>query len=397
MSKDEIKIEDLLRRGVEEVTDKKRLQKALLSGNKLRIKHGIDPTGPQIHIGRAVSIWKLRDLQELGHQIVLVIGDFTAQIGDASDKESMRKPLSFKEIKKNMQGYGRQLGRIIDLKKTELRYNSEWLGRLGAQELLALASHFSAQQMIQRRNFKERWMKQKTIGLHEILYPLLQGFDSVAVRADLELGGSDQLFNLQVGRAIQRLYGQAPQNIITLRMVCGTDGRKMSASWGNTIGIEDSAKEQFGKLMTLRDELVGEYFELCSRMPFAEVKKWQKLLAGKKVNPRDAKMLLAQKMVSLYHGEKAAIQAAVEFERTFRGKKQPSGIPTLKIAKKTIPLIELLMKTEYVSSRSEAKRIIQQKGIRINGEIHDNWQEQVIAKKGMVVRVGKRKFAKIIK
>ena len=267
------KVEEVLTRGVEKVINLNHLRKRLLSGRKLRIKHGIDPTGPKIHIGRATQLWKLKDFQELGHKIILIIGDFTAQIGDASDKQAMRRPLTAKEVKENMKNYIKQIAKILDIKKVEFHYNSEWLNKLTIKKLLNLAMNFTAQQTIQRRNFKERWERGKPIGLHELAYPLLQGYDSVAVKADVELGGFDQLFNLKIGRDVQKIFGQESQDIMTLKMLFGPDGRKMSTSWGNVINIVDGPDEQFGKIMSMKDELILDYFELCTRIPLEEIKK----------------------------------------------------------------------------------------------------------------------------
>ncbi len=249
------------------------LKKRLLSGEKLRIKHGIDPTGSKIHIGRATQLWKLKAFQDLGHKIVLIIGDFTAQIGDASDKQAARKPLSEGEIRKNLKNYLKQIGKILDIKKTEAHYNSEWLKKMTVRDLLRLSMGFTAQQMIQRRNFKERWDQGKPIGLYELDYPLLQGYDSVAIKADLEIGGVDQLFNLQAGREIQKMFNQKPQDILTLKMLSGLDGRKMSTSWGNVINMIDFPNDMFGKMMSMHDEMIVDYFELCTKIPLAEIEK----------------------------------------------------------------------------------------------------------------------------
>jgi len=381
------KIQELLSRGIEEVVDEKHLQAGLLSGAVLRVKHGVDPTGPKIHIGRAAQFLKLRDFQALGHQVVLIIGDFTAQIGDASDKQAMRQTLSEKEVRENMKGYLGQIGRILDIKKTEIHYNSEWLGKLTARELLALARNFTAQQMIQRRNFKERWDGAKPIGLHELYYPLLQGLDSVKVQADVELGGFDQLFNLNAGRDIQKLFHQPPQDIMTLKMLFGLDGRKMSTSWGNVINIGDPPDEQFGKIMSLKDELIADYFELCTRVPPEKV-------VG--LPPREAKARLAREIVAIYHGEKIALSAEKEFNRIFRDKKAPSVVPAVSIKESELSLLDLLIKTKMASSKAEARRLVDQGGVAIDSEVQEDWQRIVKIKKGEVIRVGKRKFAKII-
>ena len=390
------KVEEVLTRGVEKVINLNHLRKRLLSGRKLRIKHGIDPTGPKIHIGRATQLWKLKDFQELGHKIILIIGDFTAQIGDASDKQAMRRPLTAKEVKENMKDYIKQIAKILDIKKVEIHYNSEWLNKLTIKKLLNLAMNFTAQQTIQRRNFKERWERGKPIGLHELAYPLLQGYDSVAVKADVELGGFDQLFNLKAGRDIQKIFGQEPQDIITLKMLFGLDGRKMSTSWGNVINITDKSEEQFGKIMSMKDELILDYFELCTRITLEEIKKMGKELKKNQINPRDLKLKLAREIVRLYHGKKAAKRAEKEFRRVFERKELPSRIPNISIKVKKLNILNLLVETKLTSSKSEAKRLILQKAVKINGVLKENWQEIIEIKNGMVIQVGKRRFRKVV-
>ena len=390
------KIEELASRNVEEIFEKESLIRKLKSGKQLRIKHGIDPTGPKIHIGRAVQFWKLRAFQDLGHKIVLIIGDFTAQIGDASDKQAMRKPLAESEIKANLKDYAKQISKILDIRKTEIQYNSKWLNKLTAKDMLSLAMRFTAQQMIQRRNFKERWDSGKPIGLHELSYPLFQGYDSVSVKADVEIGGSDQLFNLQAGRELQKTFGQNPQDIMTLKMLSGLDGRKMSTSWRNVITIVDEPNDMYGKIMSMQDGLISEYFELCTSLPIAEVEKIKNDLATGSVNPRDLKARLAKEIVAIYHGRKLAEVAEREFEKVFKEKEIPSQIPETKIEEKEIPILDLLEKTGLVSSKAEAKRLILQKGVKINNEVQDDWKKSVEIKKRTVVQVGKRKFAKII-
>jgi len=247
---------------------------------------GIDPTGPKIHLGRATALLKLKDFQELGHKIILIIGNFTAQIGDASDKDSLRRPLTEDEIKKNLETYLIQIGKILDINKVQVCYNEQWLSVLKLRTLLSLSMNFTAQQMIQRRNFKERWEAGKPIGLHEMFYPILQGYDSVAVNADIEIGGFDQLFNLKIGREVQKFFGMEPQDIMTLKMIYGLDGRKMSTSWGNVINILDEPNLMFDKIMSLKDNLIINYFECCTRVPIEQVKKYEKALNDKKVKPQ---------------------------------------------------------------------------------------------------------------
>ena len=396
VNSDSKKIKEILTRGVEEVINLDHLRKRLLSGRVLRIKHGIDPTGPQIHIGRAVQLWKLKDFQELGHKIILIIGDFTAQIGDASDKQAMRRPLTTKEVKENMKDYIKQIGKILDITKVEFHYNSEWLNKLTAKELLNLAMNFTAQQTIQGRNFKERWEAGKPIGLHELDYPLLQGYDSVQVKADVELGGFDQLFNLKVARDIQKIFSQEPQDIMTLKMLFGPDGRKMSTSWGNVINITDKPEEQFGKIMSMKDEFILDYFELCTRNPAGEIKNMGNKLKCGQVNPNDLKIKLAREIVKMYYGETAALKAEREFKMVFKEKKLPSKILGVRIKEEKLNILEFLVKTKLVSSKSEAKRLILQKGVKIDGEIQGNWQKIIGIKKGIVIQVGKRRFVKVI-
>ncbi len=390
------RIEEILTRGVEEVISKALLAGKLKSRSKLRIKFGIDPTGSKIHIGRAVPLWKLKAFQELGHQIVLIIGDFTGQIGDASDKQAMRKRLSEQEAKENLKNYAKQIGRILDMDKVEIRYNSEWFKKMNIKDLLNLAMNFTVQQMIHRRNFKERWDKGSPIGLHEIDYPLLQGFDSKAVKADVEIGGFDQLFNLKIGREIQKIFNQKPQDIMTLKMLPGLDGRKMSTSWGNVINIADKPKEQFGKIMSIKDELILSYLELCTKTPLSEIKEIEEKLKAKKVNPREIKLKLSREIVSLYHGKKPAFEAEQEFERVFKRKKLPSQILEARIKEKSLNLLDLLKKTKIASSKAEAKRLILQSGIKIDKEIQKDWRRRIKIKKGMIIQAGKRRFSRLI-
>ena len=392
---DSEKIQQILSRGVEEIIDREHLEKRLLSGEKLRIKHGIDPTGPKIHLGRAAQFQKLAEFQELGHKIVLIIGDYTAQIGDASDKLSMRPVLSSSQIKENMKGYRAQIGKILDMKKIEFHYNSEWLGALRAKDLLNLAMKFTAQQMIQRRNFKERWEQGKEIGLHELTYPLFQGYDSVMVKADLEIGGTDQTFNLLAGRKIQEAFGQAPQDIMTLKMLSGLDGRKMSTSWGNLVNIIDPPGEMYGKLMSMRDEMILQYFELCTQVTLREIKKIERALRGG-ANPRDWKAKLAFEIVKLYHGAEEAKRAEGEFNRVFREKELPEDVPEYKIKKKKYKLIDLLAESKLAPSKSRTRQLIEQGGVRINGQPVKDWRYEFLPKSGMIIKVGKRRFIKLI-
>jgi len=393
------KIEEILSRGTEDVIDKKHLKQELLSGRCLNIKFGVDPTGPKIHLGRATALLKLRDFQQLGHRIILIIGNFTAQIGDASDKDSLRKPLSEKEIKENMENYLPQIGKILDLKKVDVYYNEQWLAVLKLHTLLSLTMNFTAQQMIQRRNFKERWEAGKPIGLHEMFYPILQGYDSVAVNADLELGGFDQLFNLKTGRDVQKFFGMKPQNLMTLKMLDGPDGRKMSTSWGNVINILDEPNKMFSKLMEVKDELIYDYFVCCTRVSMKDVKKIKKELDSKKINPKEIKKNLAKAIVTEFHSLDLAEIAEKEYEKVFEKKDLPTQIAAITIKEKEINILELLIKLGLSNSKGEARRLVEQGGIKfiLDGkiEIKSDWQEMVKIKKGTVIQSGKKNFRKI--
>ncbi|MBI3631764.1 MAG: tyrosine--tRNA ligase [Candidatus Staskawiczbacteria bacterium] len=390
------KINEILSRGVEEIFEKENLLKKLQSGGQLRIKHGIDPTGPKIHIGRAFQFWKLRDFQELGHKVVLIIGDFTAQIGDASDKQAMRKTLTEKEIKNNMKDYAKQIGKILDMKKVELHYNSEWFSKMKVRDFVSLQMLFTAQQTIQRRNFKERWDEGKPIGQHELDYPLFQGYDSVMIKADIETGGSDQLFNLQTGREIQKSFNQKPQDIMILKMLSGLDGRKMSTSWGNIITIVDEPKDMYGKIMSMKDELIDEYFELATRLSKNEINGIKKSLN----NPRNIKARLAKEIVTLYHGKTKAQKAEEEFNKVFRDRQAPSEIEIFKTDEKEYPVLDLLFDSKIVLSKNEAKRLVE--GGAVTTEINnektkiDDWKKMIEIQNNMIIKVG-RKFIKIKK
>lgn len=390
------KIEEILNRGTEDIIEKKHLKEALFSNKKLNIKLGIDPTGPKIHLGRATILMKLKDFQDLGHKITLIIGDFTALIGDASDKTAMRKPLSSEEIKENMKNYLPQIGKIIDLKKVDVRYNSEWLKKLSIKEMISICMHFTAQQMIQRRNFKERWSEGKEIGLHELLYPIFQGYDSVAIKSDIEIGGFDQLFNLKAGREMQKIFNQKPQDIMTLKMIYGLDGRKMSTSWGNVINVTDDPKDIFGKIMSLKDELIFDYFETCTRVPIGKIKEIKKTIK----NPKEVKKILGMEIIKQFYSEKEAREAKAEFEKVFEKKDLPTEIKEIRIKEKELNILDLIVLTRLSKSKAEAKRVVEQGGIKIiRGEeivIEKDWKK-IITIDDMVIQSGKRNFIKIKK
>lgn len=384
------KIAELLSRGVEEVINREDLEKKLKSGKQLRIKLGIDPTSPNIHVGRAVPLFKLRDFQKLGHKIVLIIGDFTGVIGDTSDKDSERPMLTEEAIKLNLQTYIEQARKVIDIDECEVHYNSEWLGKLNYHEIGRQADVFSLNEFISRENIKKRLDAGKRISLRELLYPLMQGYDSVAIRADVEIGGTDQRFNLLAGRELQRNYHQEAQNIITNPLIEGLDGRKMSSSWGNTINLLDSANDMFGKVMSLSDELIIKYFMLTTRVELAEIKRYQEgLLAGE--NPRDHKMKLASEIVRFYHSEKEAEAAQEYFVKTFSKKEAPEVMPEIKPT--SYDILTVLIESGLALTKSEAKRTVEQSGVKIDGLVVSDIKK--IVKKGNVIQKGKRFFVKI--
>jgi len=387
-------VKNLLSRNVEKVINKSHLEKSLLSGKKLRVKHGIDPTGEKIHLGRAVSLWKLREFQNLGHKIVLIIGDFTAQIGDPSDKLLKRPFLTKAQVERNLKNYLPQIGKIINLKKTEVRYNSEWLGKLKFREISELADIFSVQQMIRRRNFNERWKKNQEISLRELTYPLMQGYDSVAVKADVEIGGSDQLFNLLAGRKIQEHYDQKPQDILTTMMLLGLDSRKMSTSWGNVINVSDPPDEQYGKIMSMHDNQIVNYFGLVTDVEEKVIAAYAKELKSKKTNPKFIKEKLAFEIVKKYHGAEAANKAAKKFEALFSKKGTIKGLRDFKVLRR-ISAVDFVFRSGVVKSKSEARRLVEQGGFDVDGVAKKKPQEILNLRGGEVLKIGKKSFFRV--
>ncbi len=368
------KVEELLTRGVSEVIERKHLEEKLLSGEKLRIKLGIDPTSSNIHIGRAVPLWKLRAFQDLGHTAIFIVGDATGVVGDTSDKESERPMLTEGQVKDNMKSYFDQAFKILDPKKTETHYNSEWLLKLGFLELGKMASLFGLHEFESREVIARRLKAGQRISSQELFYPLMQGYDSVAVKANVELGGTDQRYNLLAGRRIQPLYGQEPQDILMTELIDGVDGRKMSSSWGNVINIVDMPTDMFGKVMSIKDDLVSKYFELCTQVPLAEA---EEIIKG---HPKEAKVRLAFEITKIYHGEDAAQKAQENFVETFSEGGVPKDIETVKVSKDT-PLVEILLKQGLVSSKTEFNRLSKAGAIK---EIENG-----------VYRIGKHRFLRI--
>ncbi len=385
------KIKELLTRGVEEVIDRPHLERSLRSGKKLRVKLGIDPTSPNIHIGRAVLLLKLRAFQDLGHKAVFIVGDFTALVGDTSDKDSERPMLIEAQVKVNMVNYFQQAYKILDKKKTEVHFNSEWLKKLGFIEIANMAKLFGLHEFESREIISKRMKVGKRVSFHELMYPLMQGYDSVAVKADVELGGTDQKFNLLSGRKVQKAYGQSPQDIMTMQILEGTDGRKMSSSWGNVINITDSPENVFGKVMSIPDSLIEKYFLLATRLPQPEI---QGII--KKNSPRDQKIILAEEITKQYHGANTARLAKNRFIHQVVKKELPINIPSKKIKNGNYKLSELLSLTGLVSSKSAARRVIAQRGVKVNNVVVDKDVSIEKASRGILLRVGKRKFLKIM-
>ena len=390
------KIKDILTRGVEEIINKAHLEKRLKSGEKLRVKFGIDPTSPNLHLGHLIPLKKLRQFQELGHQIIFLIGDFTAMIGDPSARLDKRRPLTEKEIQENMRDYIDQAGKVLNTKKVEVRYNSGWYGRKKADFLMDLSSRFTYARLIERDEFKKRIAKDIDVTMLELLYPLLQGYDSVELKSDLEIGGTDQKFNLLFARKVQKKYNVPQQDIMTLPLLIGTDGeRKMGKSYGNYIKITEEPLRMFGQIMSIPDILIWHYFKLLANLPLKEIELIKDKVYKTLLTPKEAKLRLAKEIVSSLHNAKFAQKAEREFEMVFKEKKLPSKIPGVKIKEKKLNILDLLTKTKLVSSKSEAKRLILQKGVKIDDRVQEDWKKVIGIQKGMVLQVGKRKFARI--
>ncbi len=390
---DEKKVDEILTRGVEDIFIKDHLKERLLSGEQLRIKLGIDPTSPFIHLGRAITLRKLKAFQVLGHKVVLIIGDFTAKIGDPSDKLEKRPMLTDKQIKSNLEKYLEQIALILDIKNTEVRYNSEWLKGMSIPEIGQLLECFTVQQMTKRRNFKKRLDAGEDVFMVEFMYPALQGYDSVAIKSDVEIGGFDQLFNLKAGRTVQKRYGQIEQDIMVLSMLEGTDGEKMSSSWGNVISIVDSANDMYGKVMEIKDNLIIKYFILCTDVSLAEIEKLKKELENG-VNPRDVKMKVAYEIVKIYHGEKKAKEAEENFINTFQKGEIPEKMEEIKVSIGEL-LSEVLVENKILSSKGEWRRLVLGKGV------HDLKKNRIIidlnikVTENLILKIGKKRFVKI--
>lgn len=385
---------------------KKKLEIAAQEGRGLRIKYGADPSAPDIHLGHVVGLNKLREFQDAGHTVVFIIGDFTGMIGDPSGKSATRPALSREQVAANAESYKQQVFKILDPARTEVRFNSEWLGGMKFDDVIRLSAHVTVAQLLARDDFSKRYAENRPISLVEFLYPLVQAYDSVMVQADVELGGTDQLFNLLLGRELQKIYGQYPQVVMTLPLIEGLDGvQKMSKSLGNYVGVNETAKEMFGKLMSVSDELMWKYFQFIiprgdnenndGAMSQDAIDALYEGCKNGSVHPREIKDILAQKIIARFHSSEEAGQASAEFIKIFRNKNLPDEMPDLKLDGDT-GLIDLVVKAGFASSNSEARRLIQQGGVRINDEQIFDVKAVITPADGMILKVGKRKFARIV-
>lgn len=378
-----------------------RLELTRKENRPLRIKYGADPSCPDIHLGHTVPLRKLRKLQDLGHTVIFLIGDFTARIGDPSQRSDTRKMLTDEEVKENAKTYQKQVFKILDHKRTEVRYNSEWLDRLKPKDFLDLMSRYTVARILERDDFKKRYEEERPITMLEFMYPLLQGYDSVVLKSDVELGGTDQKFNLLVGRELQRDCGQPPQIVMTLPLLEGTDGvQKMSKSYGNYIGVNDSSTEMFGKVMSLPDNLMIRYFRYLTDKKDEEINELEKKLKDGAIHPRDLKAELAREIVRCYHGSEEAERANKEFDTVFKEKGLPDSIPTVfirpeKLEEGSIELVALLLETNLVTSKGEARRLITQGGVKVDEIKIDNVNERLRLDKPRLIQCGKRRFVRV--
>lgn len=395
----------IIRRGVAEIVPEedliKKLKNSIESNKPLNIKLGLDPTAPDIHLGHTVVLQKLRQFQDLGHHVTIIIGDFTGRIGDPTGRSDTRKQLSEEEIIKNAETYKEQIFKVLDPAKTTMRFNSEWLGSMNFTDVIKLAANYTVARMLERDDFTKRYKAGLPISIHEFFYPLMQGQDSVVLKNDIELGGTDQKFNLLMGRHLQKEAGQEPQVAITMPILEGLDGvQKMSKSLGNYIGITESPKEMFGKTMSIPDELMIRYFELVTRVSLEKIEEIKNDLESGTLHPRDVKLRLGKEIVGIYHGEEAARNAQEEFLRIFQQGDMPEDIPNVELNVQElnegkIPLPQLLVTAKLANSTSEARRLIQQGAVKIDNKKVDDVRGEIAVLDGTIIRVGKRKFAKI--
>jgi len=387
----------IIKRGCHELLLEEELKQKLMSGRPLRVKAGFDPTAPDLHLGHTVLLNKMRQLQDLGHEAMFLIGDFTGMIGDPTGKSVTRPPLTRDQVIENARSYESQIYKILHPEKTLVMFNSSWMGEMRASDLVALAAKHTVARMLERDDFHKRYNSGQPIAIHEFLYPLIQGYDSVAMKADIELGGTDQKFNLLVGRELQKHYGQAPQVVLTMPILEGLDGvQKMSKSLGNYIGIHEAPNEMFGKLMSVSDDLMWRYIELLSFESLATVEKWKQDVAGGR-NPRDIKVQFAQEIVARFHDQAAAVSALSDFEARFKQGAMPDDMPEVSLIAGTtgLSIVQVLKQAGLTPSTSEATRMIDQGGVKLNSEKISDKLLMLMSGVTVVLQVGKRKFARI--
>jgi len=389
---------ELLSRGIEEIFTKNELKKVLSSSKKIKIYYGVDPSGSIIHIGHAVVLRKLRDFQKLGHKIIFLIGDFTGMIGDPTDRNGMRKPLIREQVLENAESYKEQASKFLNFtgkNPAVIRYNSEWNDRMDFKKIIELSAHFTVQQLLQRDMFEKRIKEDRPIHLHEFLYPVIQGYDAVALDADAQFGGTDQTFNMLAGRQLAKQLNNKIHTVLTFKLLEGTDGRKMSKSFNNYIGVIDLPFDMYGKIMSMKDHLIPQYLTLASDMSMAKVNKLIREL-NEGANPKDIKAKLAFEIVKELHSEKDAKNSEIEFKKVFANKEIPSDIPTFSIIKKEMKLIDFLLSLKLVQSKSDARRLVEQGAVDVDGTTIYEKEELLVPHKGMIIKVGKRRWAKII-
>ena len=382
------KIKEVLTRGVKAIyPNRQALEKALKSGKKMRIYNGIDPTG-KLHIGHLAVLRKLRQFQDLGHEIIVLIGDFTATIGDPTDKNAARRMLTRQQVLKNARDYKKQIGKILDLKKANVRFlhNEEWTNKLKPKDMLELASKFTVARLLERDMFQKRIKAGKDILVHEFLYPIFQAYDSVSMNVDLEIGGNDQIFNMLAGRTLVKKIKNKEKLVLATKLLIGPEGKKMGKTEGNIISLDEKPEQMYGKIMAWPDSIIYLGFEILTDLPLNKIKTTQ---------PRQAKARLAREVISVLYNKKTAQEAEKEFDRVFKEKKPSSNMPTVFLRQKKLNILDLLIKTKMTSSKSEAKRLIKQKGVKVNKQIQEDWTKIIEIKKGSIVQIGKRKFIKI--
>ncbi len=386
-----------LRRGTAEIIDEKDLKELLAKGKPLRIKAGFDPTAPDLHLGHTVLLHKMKQFQDLGHEVIFLVGDFTGMIGDPTGRSETRKNLTPDEVKENAKTYLEQVYKILDIEKTIISYNSEWMGKFTSVNMIELAAQYTVARMLERDDFQKRLAKNLPVSIHELMYPLIQGYDSVALKSDVELGGTDQKFNLLVGRDLQRIYGQKPQIVLTMPLLEGTDGvQKMSKSLGNSIGVFDPPNEMLGKIMSISDDLMWRYYELLSQVSTDQLSSMQEQAKSGTLNPKDAKMNLAKEIVALYHSSDLAEAAVVEFENVFKKKNTPEDIPVIiGWGSEAYNICNILKDNKLTDSTSAARRLIQQGSVTVNGEKVEDVNKEFSGDQEYLIKVGKKRFLKI--